>query len=498
MRYVLFCLAKNWVFCAAFALGLVLRVITMLGFPPAIWFGGDSVSYLSTALHLSPGTSRQSGYGIMLFALRPFHSFFVVTAVQHLMGMAIAVTIYALLRRYGLPGWGATLAALPVLLDVYQIQVEHEILATAAFGFMAMAALTLILWWHGERPLWATVTAAVLLGTASTMWPIGLPLLILFFLYLIIRKAGWRAVAAALAAGALPLAMYLGWFDSTYHRVAFNYSDGIFLWSRTMTFADCAIIKPPADETGLCPRVPAAKRPAASIFIWERNSPLNSLPGAKFSHGKNELAMNFALRAIAAQPAAYIRDALDDFALTFSWNKPPHPSAQYRSRYQFTYATDDWASAATGRALARDQRRYTGGSLAPTKAVQPFAGWMQFYQRFGYVRGTMLAAGLLIGFAAIAGSWTRGGFGRPRGWGGPALFPCAVAMTILLIPNLTADFSERYAVPAMPAVCLAAAFAFLPRRARILAEPGIDVPGTEPAGAVTLCTEPLAPAPAAG
>jgi hypothetical protein len=35
------------------------------------------------------------------------------------------------------------------------------------------------------------------------------------------------------------------------------------------------------------------------------------------------------------------------------------------------------------------------------------------------------------------------------------------AVTMLLLPNVTADFSERYAVPAMPVVCLAAAFAFV-------------------------------------
>ena len=78
----------------AFILGLAVRVITMLGFPPAIWFGGDSASYLSTALYHAPGTSRLSGYGIMLFVLHPFHSFAVVTAVQHLLGLAVATKFY--------------------------------------------------------------------------------------------------------------------------------------------------------------------------------------------------------------------------------------------------------------------------------------------------------------------------------------------------------------------------------------------------------------------
>ena len=197
-------LGRHRLFAAAFGLGIVVRLITMLGFPPAIWFGGDSASYLSTALYHAPGTSRLSGYGFVLFLLKPFHSFAVVTAVQHLMGLAVGVMIYALLRRYGLPGWGATLAALPVLLDAYQVELEHEILPSATFGFLVMAAITLTLWWRRDRPLWATVVAGFVLAAAATLWPVGLPVLIVFLLYLALRRVGWRAFGAAAAAGAVP------------------------------------------------------------------------------------------------------------------------------------------------------------------------------------------------------------------------------------------------------------------------------------------------------
>ena len=54
-------LGRHRLFAAALGLGLVVRLITVLGFPPAIWFGGDSASYLSTALYHAPGTSRLSG-----------------------------------------------------------------------------------------------------------------------------------------------------------------------------------------------------------------------------------------------------------------------------------------------------------------------------------------------------------------------------------------------------------------------------------------------------
>ena len=89
---------------------------------------------------------------------------------------------------------------------------------------------------------------------------------------------------------------------------------------------------------------------------------------------------------------------------------------------------------------------------------------MRGYQRVFFIRGTMLGVLLLIGLAGIVRAWAGGGFRRRRDWGGPGLFPWVTAATTLLLPNVTADFSERYAVPAMPVVCLAAAFAFVSLR----------------------------------
>lgn len=459
-------LLRHRAFAVAFAAGLAMRVITMLGFPPAIWFGGDSASYLHTGLALRPSTSRLSGYGVALAFLKVFHSFAVVTAAAHLEGLAIAVMIYALLRRYGLPGWGATLAALPVLLDAYQIQLEQEILATPTFAVLVMAGLTLALWWRDGRPTWATATAALALGMAAVTWPVGLPVLILFIGYLSIRKAGWRALVTGVVAGALPLGLYLGWFDANYGKAAFNFSDGVFLWSRTMTFADCAVIKPPADERPLCPRQPVSARPPASIFVWEAASPLRSLPWPRFSPQTNALARNFALRAIAAQPGGYARTVLDDFLLTFSWDRPSHASRLHSEKYQFSLATRDWAPAGSqpSRALPKEQRDYTGGAGAATRAVPPFSSWMIFYQRYVFLRGPLVAIALLLGLAGIVASWLRGGLRRLRDWGGPALFPWLAAMAMLLVPVATADFSVRYVVPAQPVACLAAALAFVSLR----------------------------------
>src|SRR5207237_282168 len=110
----------------ALAGAIALRVLAMLAFRPIMWFGGDSASYLSTALRLTPDPSRVGGYGFLLWALRPLHSFTVVAAVQHLAGIAVGVLIYLVIRRHGLPAWVAVLGALPVLFDAYELQLESD------------------------------------------------------------------------------------------------------------------------------------------------------------------------------------------------------------------------------------------------------------------------------------------------------------------------------------------------------------------------------------
>ncbi len=118
------------------------------------------------------------------------------------------------------------------------------------------------------------------------------------------------------------------------------------------------------------------------------------MPG-KFSVRTNPLAGDFARRAILAQPLGYARAVLDGFAMTFTWNRPPHPNQLMSERYQFALATRDWDHGARAVAVVRVQRDYTGGHLADHpggRARHP--AFMIGYQRFMYLRGTMV--GLLL------------------------------------------------------------------------------------------------------
>ena len=450
---------RHWLFGLVLAGAIVLRILVMLAFRPVMWFGGDSASYLATALRLIPDPSRAGGYAILLWALRPLHSLTLVAAVQHLIGIAMAVLIYLLARRYGLPAWGATLATVPVLFDSYQLQLEHDIVPDTSFGLLILIALYLMLRSPGERrPVFAAL-AAFVVGVSAVVWPVGLALLAVLLavllVALLIRRASLVAVAAVLLAGALPVAAYAAWFGVYEHQFTLTRSDGVFLWSRTMSFANCAVIRPPADERGLCP--PPGPRMASSLYIWSDTSPLLRMPGGRFSARTNALALDFALRAIAAQPGGYVTAVAHDFGLSLYWDRPVHPDAGIVDRYQFSDAATAWVPATMrtqgGGTVAADQAAYNGGRPAPTRAVQPFASWLVSYQRYAHLPGTLLGVILLAGLAGMVVRRRVAGAGLP--W--------AFAVTILLVPPLIVDFDLRYLVPAVPAACLAAALAWAPR-----------------------------------
>jgi hypothetical protein len=482
-------IGRHWLFGLVLIAALALRVLASLAFRPIMWFGGDSASYLATGLRLIPDPGRVGGYGFLLWALKPLHSLALVAALQHVMGLAIGVLIYLLARRYGLPAWVATLATIPVLFDAYELQLESDALPDIPFGLLVVVALYLLLRSPGERrSVVLTAAAAFLLGVATLLWPVGLVLLgvllAALLVALLVRRVGMVTVLAAVLAGALPVAAYSAWFSSHYHQFSLTRSDGVYLYSRTMSFADCAVIKPPAGERPLCPPPGPRPRKAASLYIWDQNSPLFALPGGRFTAKTNRLALHFALRAIAAQPAGYAAAVGHDVSLSFYWKRPVHPKAQIVDRYQFADAATAWVPAHMptrgGGTVAGDQALYDNGHPAPTRAVQPYARWLVTYQRYAYVPGTLLGVILLAGLAVMVIRRRH----RPGGAG----LAWAFAVTILVVPPLVADFDLRYLVPVVPVACLAAVLAFAPQPAPA------DQRRWTTSAAATGTTEPAAPA----
>ena len=86
-------------------LSLLPRILATRAFRPAL-LTADSFLYMNEAAHFTLGVIRPPGYSFFLLAVEPFRSLLLVTILQHLMGVAVAVIVYGLLRYHGLPGPG--------------------------------------------------------------------------------------------------------------------------------------------------------------------------------------------------------------------------------------------------------------------------------------------------------------------------------------------------------------------------------------------------------
>ena len=152
---------------AVLAVGVAIRVVLMVSYTPAYLSYPDTWGYVVAAkgplfLH---DWIRPAGYPAMLAALHAvWNSLTFVVVVQHLLGLATAVVIYATLLRAGASRWVAVVPAAVVALTVDGILYEHAILSETPFGLLIALAL-----YAGVRALepgaprrWAVAAGALL------------------------------------------------------------------------------------------------------------------------------------------------------------------------------------------------------------------------------------------------------------------------------------------------------------------------------------------------
>jgi hypothetical protein len=443
-----------------------------MGYQPVMWFP-DSYNYFYDAISHVPDYVRPNGYAFFLFLMLTGHSAYPIAVAQALMGIVMGGGIYALLRRRGLPWWAAALPAVPVLFDAFEVQLEHMVTADTLFIFLVTLAMVIACW--SDRPSVAAMAVVGLLaGYATITRSVGEPLLAVLIAGMLARRVGWRRLTALTVAGVVPVAAYLMWFHQSSGQYALTESSGAFLYSRVSAFADCAKMKVPADLAVLCDPTPAYQRWPSQEYLWAnyemppyqyRQTPLDTQFGenniARFAPAANSLTKSFAERAIFAQPAAYLRVAAEDVMHTFGWTRQPDPDNYYGNgtQFQFTdtpYQAPWWARTSPddlqANAISLALHHYFGRHLAQTKVSHPWAGFLENYQRWIYLRGSLLGVIMLIGAAGAVTRW------RQRG--GISLLPWLVGALLIVLPPMTAGFSYRYVLAAVPVACLAAGLAF--------------------------------------
>jgi hypothetical protein len=445
-------IAGHRAFTVVLVVAAALRAVVILGYPPIFWFN-DSYNYVIDAVTRTPDVVRSNGYPFFLQAIEPFHSLLLLATLQAMMGLAMGLAIYAVLRRRGLPWWGATLCALPVLFDVFELQLEHMIMSDVLFYFLVTMAIVLLCW--SDRPAWFTcVVVGLLIGYATLVRAVGEPLLVVVAVLLVVRRVNWKKAGAVLIVGLLPIVAYMGWFHSFYGKYALDSASGTFLYSRVSAFAECAKMPNLASDLRvLCDPKPPEQRANSQEYIWETDTPLY-----KYSHGHNfsqradSAAGKFAKQAILAQPVAYAKAAFDDTMHTFTWDRSQSDVTGSGRSFQFRVSVDPvpwW-----GRDIKRNytsEVTYASPNLGQPKVVSPWSYLIIDYQKVFYLRGTMLGIILLIGLGGVVLRWRR--------WGGLTLLPWVVGALLVVIPPLTAGFSYRYVLAAVPVSCLAAGLA---------------------------------------
>ena len=154
------------------------------------------------------------------------------------------------------------------------------------------------------------------------------------------RAGGWRNWGGWLAAGAMavgcliPVVAYAAWFHSWTGDYALTRSDGFFLWGRVSSFAECSVIKPPADELKVCPAGSPSSRTPPGDYIWHAPQ-VHDLAGGPVSAANDRLLRDFAIHAVEAQPLGYLHSVLSGLALSVEWPRRPYPDAGTVYYYYF-------------------------------------------------------------------------------------------------------------------------------------------------------------------
>jgi hypothetical protein len=461
-------------FVIAACVSVIPRVIAALGFKPALLIQ-DSFSYMKQSVQLLPlAELRPEGYPLMLHALQPFHSLLLVTTVQHVMGIGLGTLIYAVLRTRGLPAWGAVLAAAPTLFDSRQIWLESSILPDTLFTLTLMIAVAILI----VRPkpaIWQAMIVGLLVSYASVIRGNGAPVFAVILIFMLIMRVGWKVFVACLAAFVVPLVVYVAIFFGEHGQLNITDSSGLFLWSRTMSFANCSVIKPPANLVPLCPQNqpghPTASAPAWSIpalvtertpadYLWDAGAwyRVDAHPGVNAYN--NKLAMQFAERAILAQPGAYLatvgKEVLETFFITdrqtdylaMQFTTTPHvnPEVAYMAYWENRY----------------------GYTKENTHLHQPWAYLMFLYQEPVWFPGAVFFFVVVAGLVLLIRRW--------RGWGRYAFLAWGVAIVNLVLPIAAHELDYRYAISAVPFACLALGLTFIRKPSVTPVAPDVAAP----------------------
>ncbi|HEY6276704.1 MAG TPA: phospholipid carrier-dependent glycosyltransferase, partial [Streptosporangiaceae bacterium] len=458
---------QHWLLGVLLTAGLVLRVLAQIAYRPALFYI-DSMKYLFGAY---PGNDPV-GYQAVIKPLLLAGNLDLVVAIQHLLGLAMAVVLYLVLLRRGVPRWLAALATAPVLLDGYQLQIEQNIMPDVLFETCIVAGLAALLWTPRPRT-GLVIVGGLALGASATARQVGEIFILPALAYLLVAIPGWRdrmAQSAVLCfTFVLPIAAASYGNYVIMHRFGLAPYAGGSTYGRMAAAADCPALALPAYERALCP---TAKQQGngPDWLDHHQGSPIKTFQAP--AGMRNATVVNdFNRQVLFQQPgrvlAAIGKDAIKLFAVT----RVTDPGDTDIGRWQFQPSSPQYApymvirngqvifTSFTPAGAVRSvysTAEYRGGSPV---AVRPLAAFLHGYQlRGGYTPGPLLLLATLAGLAGTLSLLRRRATAGQREAARACLLMFTAAASVLLVSDAF-EFSWRYQLPALITLPPAAALA---------------------------------------
>jgi hypothetical protein len=436
---------QHWLAIVLLTAGLVLRLLAQLAYRPALFYI-DSVKYLYNADGNDP-----EGYKAPLRAILFVANLDTVAAVQHLLGLAMAVVIYVLLLRRGASRWLAALAIAPVLLDAYQLQQEQTIMPTTWFEALLVAGLAVLLW--RPDPGWRRIiVAGLVLGASALFWQAGEVLILPAAIYLLAGGGGRRRAvgkaAALCVAFAAPILAYSAGSYLSGGPFGLSHQGVTSLYGRTAAAVDCATIRLTPAERSICPT--ASQQALGDDWLaFNPDSPVQAiyhkLPRAEV----NSTITSFNAAVLRQQPLrvldGYGQDVLRLYALTR--HTAPGEASDPITRWQFAKSYPYFTPHATKQEVRAMAGEFGGGQ--PT-VWRPVADFLHHYQLDGgYTPGPLLALLTITGLAGSVVALLRRRLDSRTRQLALACLLCFGSAAFLLLAADVPVFSWRYQIPAL-------------------------------------------------
>ncbi|MBW3593270.1 MAG: hypothetical protein KY396_06225 [Actinobacteria bacterium] len=438
------------------AAAAALRVVALVAIYPGIWFS-DTNSYVAMAATGVPSMVRVGGYALVVAPFLQIGSAGALIVAQHLLGLAIAVLLYALLLRRGVSKTLALVAALPAALDPYLINIEHMIMSETVFHAALAGAFAAVMW--SERL--ATREAAIgglLLGYASVVRSVAVPFIVLFAIYLVVRRVGLVRLVAFAAGWALVVGGYATVYKVHHGEFALTSWGSRFLYAKVAPYTDCSEIPDlPANERAICPD--PEHRLTPNGYLWNEGTPIKQVPVSE-----DATIRSFGLRVIANDPAHYVRVVAGDFLHYFEPGHRKGPGDYNVTTWQFprdprVYDYPGYRGPIRPGSVTRERRIDPGKWVTreftgePTMSVTA-SRFLHYYGRYLYTSGQIFT--ICVALVLLAAVW------RPRrNWRqrlDAGLLAACVICSLVLVAALSI-FDYRYALIAIvflpPAAVLA-------------------------------------------